>query len=101
MVVHGAMAQVGGGVDEAQLRRTVDVLLRELPPGRAAAVAAQLTGAPRASAYALALQRGTAPAEPGAASQGPKRRQRRFRLTYAGTPVPSARGSRPGNRCSA
>ena len=68
VVVHGAAAAADGGFDEAQLRRTVDVLLRELPPGRAAAVAAQLTGAPRASAYALALKRGTAPQEPEATS---------------------------------
>ena len=64
VVVHGAPEAADSGVDQAQLRRTVDVLLKELPPGRAAAVAAQLTGASRASAYALALKRGTAPEEP-------------------------------------
>jgi 16S rRNA (cytidine1402-2'-O)-methyltransferase len=64
VVVHGAPEAAANGVDEAQLRRTVDVLLRELPPGRAAAVAAQLTGAPRASAYALALRRGGPTEEP-------------------------------------
>ena len=68
VVVHGAAAAGDGAVDEAQLRRAVDVLLKELPPGRAAAVAAQLTGAPRARAYALALKRGTAPQEPEATS---------------------------------
>ena len=64
VVVHGAAPAAEGAVDEAQLRHTVDVLLKELPPGRAAALAAQLTGAPRATAYALALKRGTAAEEP-------------------------------------
>jgi 16S rRNA (cytidine1402-2'-O)-methyltransferase len=57
VLVHGAQ-DTAQGVEPAQLRRTLEVLLKELPPGRAAAVAAQLTGAPRATAYALALQRG-------------------------------------------
>jgi 16S rRNA (cytidine1402-2'-O)-methyltransferase len=52
VVVHGAAA-AAGGVDEQLLRRTVELLARELPPGRAAAIAAQLTGATRAAAYAL------------------------------------------------
>lgn len=51
LVVHGATAQ--HGVDARELRRTVEILSRELPPGRVAAVAAQLTGSPRAAAYAL------------------------------------------------
>ena len=55
VVVHGAAAATGG-VDEQQLRRTVELLARELPPGRAAAIAAQLTGATRAAAYALATR---------------------------------------------
>ena len=42
-------------------RRTMDILLRELPPGRAAATAAQLTGATRAAAYALATRAGPEP----------------------------------------
>ena len=54
LVVHGAEA-AAGRVDAQLLRRTVDVLSRELPPGRVAAIAAQLTGATRADAYALAL----------------------------------------------
>jgi 16S rRNA (cytidine1402-2'-O)-methyltransferase len=66
VVVHGAAAATGG-VDEQLLRRTVELLARELPPGRAAAIAAQLTGATRAAAYALATRgasaaRGTSPA---------------------------------------
>jgi 16S rRNA (cytidine1402-2'-O)-methyltransferase len=56
LVVHGAASTAADGVDEAQLRRTVDILSKELPPGRAAAVAAALTGAPRAAAYALATR---------------------------------------------
>ncbi|HWZ61560.1 MAG TPA: 16S rRNA (cytidine(1402)-2'-O)-methyltransferase [Steroidobacteraceae bacterium] len=56
VVVQGA--EPGGASSAAELRRTMQVLLKELPPGRAAAVAAQLTGAPRAAAYALATRAG-------------------------------------------
>lgn len=56
LVVHGAAARAAGEVDAAELRRVVDILARELPPGRAAAVAAALTGATRADAYALAVR---------------------------------------------
>ena len=55
LVVHGAVS-AAAGVDEGELRRTVDILAKELPPGRAAAVAAALTGASRAAAYALATR---------------------------------------------
>ena len=55
LVVEGAPAEAQG-VDRALLRRAVDLLAKELPPGRAAAVAAQLTGASRSAAYAIALQ---------------------------------------------
>ncbi len=51
LVVQGAAA--AGGVDQQLLRRTVQLLAKELPPGRAAALAAALTGASRAAAYAL------------------------------------------------
>jgi len=64
VVVRGAAAEAAG-VDEQLLRRTVQVLSRELPPGRVAAVAAQLTGATRAAAYALAT-RGAAGGSPDA-----------------------------------
>lgn len=57
LVVHGA-APEAAAVDGAELRRTMEILLRELPPGRAAATAAQLTGATRAAAYALATRGG-------------------------------------------
>jgi 16S rRNA (cytidine1402-2'-O)-methyltransferase len=55
VVVQGAAAEARAP-DEALLRRAVELLVKELPPGRAAAVAAQLTGASRSAAYALALQ---------------------------------------------
>ena len=55
LVVQGAPA-AATGVDERLLHRTIEVLSKELPPGRAAAVAAQLTGATRAAAYALATR---------------------------------------------
>lgn len=52
LVIEGAPAHEGGA-DRAELRRVVSVLARELPPGKAAALAAQLTGAKRSEAYAL------------------------------------------------
>jgi 16S rRNA (cytidine1402-2'-O)-methyltransferase len=55
VIVAGAAADASA-VDAAELRRTMEILLRELPPGRAAATAAALTGAPRAAAYALAAR---------------------------------------------
>ena len=55
VVVQGAPARAQA-LDEALLRRAVQLLVKELPPGRAAAVAAQLTGASRSAAYAIALQ---------------------------------------------
>jgi 16S rRNA (cytidine1402-2'-O)-methyltransferase len=56
VVVAGATREAAG-VDTALLRRAIDLLSKELPPGRAAAIAAQLTGATRAEAYALIQQR--------------------------------------------
>ena len=65
LVVQGAPRAEEQSVDPALLLRTVDILLKELPPPRAAAVAAQLTGATRAAAYAMATRKGdAAPAEP-------------------------------------
>jgi 16S rRNA (cytidine1402-2'-O)-methyltransferase len=63
LIVAGAPPRAAAQVDPGTLRRTVDILLKELPPGRAAAVAAQLTGASRAAAYELATRR-SADAEP-------------------------------------
>jgi 16S rRNA (cytidine1402-2'-O)-methyltransferase len=57
LVVNGAAAADTQSTDPAELQRIVDVLLKELPPGRAAALAAQLTGATRAAAYALATRK--------------------------------------------
>jgi 16S rRNA (cytidine1402-2'-O)-methyltransferase len=57
LVVRGA-SSAAGAADGAELRRTMEILLKELPPSRAAATAAQLTGATRAAAYALATRSG-------------------------------------------
>ncbi len=55
VVVQGA-PEVQSSVDMQLLRKAVDLLAKELPPGRAAAIAAQLTGATRSEAYALATR---------------------------------------------
>jgi len=55
LVVHGAPDAVSS-VDTQLLRRAVELLSRELSPGRAAAIAAQLTGATRSEAYALVMR---------------------------------------------
>lgn len=64
LVVHGAAAGTAA-VDQQLLVRTIEVLSKELPPGRVAAVAAQLTGASRATAYALATRRARKPSRAG------------------------------------
>jgi 16S rRNA (cytidine1402-2'-O)-methyltransferase len=55
LVVQGAEPAVAG-VDPQVLKRTLTLLLKELPPGKAAALAAQLTGVRRSAAYAVALE---------------------------------------------
>jgi 16S rRNA (cytidine1402-2'-O)-methyltransferase len=55
LVVQGA-PQVEARADLALMRRALELLVRELPPGKAAAIAAQLAGARRSEAYDLALQ---------------------------------------------
>src|SRR5262245_18673931 len=55
LVVQGAAA-ADEKVDAQLLERTVSLLVRELPPGRAAALAAQLVGARRSDEYAIALR---------------------------------------------
>jgi 16S rRNA (cytidine1402-2'-O)-methyltransferase len=62
IVVAGAPA-AATGTDMALLRRAVDLLSKELSPSRAAAVAAQLTGATRAEAYALIQHQTKPPSE--------------------------------------
>jgi 16S rRNA (cytidine1402-2'-O)-methyltransferase len=56
LVVAGAAAERASGGDVRLLTRALELLLRELPPGRAAAIAAQLAGVKRSEAYELALQ---------------------------------------------
>src|SRR5262249_14162738 len=55
LVVQGAPSS-SNAVDARLLERAVSLLVRELPPGRAAALAAQLVGAKRGDAYALAMR---------------------------------------------
>jgi 16S rRNA (cytidine1402-2'-O)-methyltransferase len=52
LVVSGA-EEVASTVDTQLLKRAVELLAKELPPGKAASIAARLTGAPRSEAYAL------------------------------------------------
>jgi 16S rRNA (cytidine1402-2'-O)-methyltransferase len=52
LVVSGA-EEVASTVDSQLLKRAVELLAKELPPGRAASIAAQLTGASRSEAYAF------------------------------------------------
>lgn len=55
LVIAGA-AEAATVTGALELDRTLELLLAELPPTRAAAVAARLTGVPRREAYARALQ---------------------------------------------
>ena len=55
IVVHGAV-RAALSVDPQLLKRTVTLLLKELPPGKAAGLAAQLTGVRRSEAYLIALR---------------------------------------------
>ena len=52
-LVVGGAEEVASTVDLQMLKRTVELLAKELPPGRAASIAAQLTGASRSEAYAM------------------------------------------------
>jgi 16S rRNA (cytidine1402-2'-O)-methyltransferase len=54
IMVHGAPAAAGR--DAQEVERVLAVLCEELPPSRAAAVAARLTGAARNSLYARAME---------------------------------------------
>ena len=62
IVVAGA-DRAASGVDTALLRRAVDLLSKELSPSRAAAIAAQLTGATRSEAYSLLQRQAKPPSE--------------------------------------
>jgi 16S rRNA (cytidine1402-2'-O)-methyltransferase len=55
LVVQGAPA-ADTAVDAQEVKRIVELLAKELPPGKAASLAAQITGATRSAAYALAIQ---------------------------------------------
>jgi len=62
VVIAGAAPEGASGADSALLTRALQLLLQELPPARAAAIAAQLAGATRSDAYALALRLRRGPA---------------------------------------
>jgi 16S rRNA (cytidine1402-2'-O)-methyltransferase len=55
LIVQG-VSQAETATDVALMRRALQLLVRELPPGKAAAIAAQLAGGRRADAYQLAMQ---------------------------------------------
>jgi 16S rRNA (cytidine1402-2'-O)-methyltransferase len=57
LIVEGAAAAAKG--DAKLLAQALPLLLKDLPPARAAAIAAQLSGVPRAEAYKQALALGT------------------------------------------
>lgn len=56
-----AGAPLAPGPDDAFVRRALDLLAVELPPARAAALVAQLTGRRKADVYALLRRDGSAP----------------------------------------
>jgi 16S rRNA (cytidine1402-2'-O)-methyltransferase len=56
LVIAGAAPERAIGGDTELLTRALQLLLAELPPARAAAIAAQLAGATRSAAYELALR---------------------------------------------
>jgi len=56
LLIEGVGDLAAAGTDRALLVRTLKLLLPEMPPGRAAALAAQIAGVKRSEAYALAQQ---------------------------------------------
>jgi 16S rRNA (cytidine1402-2'-O)-methyltransferase len=64
VVVEGAPRAAAGDAPRIQLDSTLRVLLTELSPSKAAALAARLTGAKRNDAYARALELGKAVRDP-------------------------------------
>lgn len=62
LLIEGAASREEQGADQALLVRALKALLAELPPARAAALAAQITGVKRSEAYALAQRLRSGPA---------------------------------------
>jgi 16S rRNA (cytidine1402-2'-O)-methyltransferase len=62
LLIEGAASLQEQGADQALLVRALKALLAELPPARAAALAAQITGVKRSEAYALAQRLRSGPA---------------------------------------
>jgi 16S rRNA (cytidine1402-2'-O)-methyltransferase len=56
LLIEGVGESAEAGTDRALLVRALKLLLPEMPPGRAAALAAQIAGVKRSEAYALAQQ---------------------------------------------
>jgi 16S rRNA (cytidine1402-2'-O)-methyltransferase len=56
LLIEGARKTAEDGGDRALLARTLKLLLPQMPPARAAALAAQIAGVKRSEAYALAQQ---------------------------------------------
>jgi 16S rRNA (cytidine1402-2'-O)-methyltransferase len=56
LLIEGAAKEAETGGDHELLARALQLLLQELPPARAAAIAAQLAGCKRSDAYQLALR---------------------------------------------
>jgi len=56
LLIEGAAQSLQPQADRALLLRALKLLLAEMPPGRAAALAAQIAGVRRSEAYALAQQ---------------------------------------------
>jgi len=56
LVIAGASVDVAVGGDTQLLARTLQLLLQELPPARAAAIAAQICGVRRSDAYEMAMR---------------------------------------------
>jgi 16S rRNA (cytidine1402-2'-O)-methyltransferase len=62
LLIEGAASLQEQGADQVLLVRALKALLAELPPARAAALAAQITGVKRSEAYALAQRLRSGPA---------------------------------------
>jgi 16S rRNA (cytidine1402-2'-O)-methyltransferase len=76
LIVHGATAARAAGADEAEQRRVLGILLAELPLAKAAALAAQITGARKRALYAAGLEIAARSARPARASSARGRSRR-------------------------